>query len=148
MRPEERRADSLLFVGHARREQQVGAAAQVTGFIDQHVDVQMSLGDFVAVNAFMTQLFLPLNVLGFVYREIRRALEKGVQPKELYFSPDWFLGENEPALAASLGAQTPRASASPASDRPKRCISHSDSRLLSTRPPAKASRAPPPTILP
>lgn len=35
---------------------------------------QMTLGDFVAVNAFMTQLFLPLNVLGFVYREIRRAL--------------------------------------------------------------------------
>ena len=35
---------------------------------------RMSLGDFVAVNAFMTQLFLPLNVLGFVYREIRRAL--------------------------------------------------------------------------
>jgi ABC-type transport system involved in Fe-S cluster assembly fused permease/ATPase subunit len=35
---------------------------------------QMSLGDFVAVNAFMTQLFVPLNVLGFVYREIRRAL--------------------------------------------------------------------------
>jgi ATP-binding cassette, subfamily B, heavy metal transporter len=34
----------------------------------------MTLGDFVAVNAFMTQLFLPLNVLGFVYREIRRAL--------------------------------------------------------------------------
>ena len=35
---------------------------------------RMTLGDFVAVNAFMTQLFLPLNVLGFVYREIRRAL--------------------------------------------------------------------------
>ena len=32
------------------------------------------------------------------YREIRRALEKGVQPREFYFSPDWFLGENEPAL--------------------------------------------------
>jgi TrmH family RNA methyltransferase len=42
------------------------------------------------------------------YREIRRALEKGVQPKELYFSPDWFLGENEPALieqARQAGAQ-------------------------------------------
>ena len=34
----------------------------------------LTLGDFVAVNAFITQLFLPLNVLGFVYREIRRAL--------------------------------------------------------------------------
>lgn len=35
---------------------------------------QMSLGDFVAVNAYMMQLFMPLNFLGFVYREIRRAL--------------------------------------------------------------------------
>jgi TrmH family RNA methyltransferase len=42
------------------------------------------------------------------YREIRRALEKGVHPKEFYFSPDWFLGENEPALieqAKQAGAQ-------------------------------------------
>ena len=34
----------------------------------------MTLGDFVAINAYMLQLFIPLNVLGFVYREIRRAL--------------------------------------------------------------------------
>jgi len=34
----------------------------------------MTLGDFVAINAYMIQLFIPLNVLGFVYREIRRAL--------------------------------------------------------------------------
>lgn len=42
------------------------------------------------------------------YREVRRALEKGVRPQELYFSPDWFLGENEPALLAQArqaGAQ-------------------------------------------
>lgn len=42
------------------------------------------------------------------YRETRRALEKGVRPKEFYFSPDWFLGENEPALleqARAAGAQ-------------------------------------------
>lgn len=32
------------------------------------------------------------------YREIRRALESGIRPKELHFCPDWFLGENEPAL--------------------------------------------------
>jgi len=35
---------------------------------------RMTTGDFVAVNAYMTQLFVPLNFLGFVYREIRRAL--------------------------------------------------------------------------
>lgn len=34
----------------------------------------MTLGDLVLVNAFMMQLFIPLNFLGFVYREIKRAL--------------------------------------------------------------------------
>lgn len=34
----------------------------------------LSLGDFVLVNAFMMQLFIPLNFLGFVYREIKGAL--------------------------------------------------------------------------
>ncbi|MGQ0622002.1 MAG: ABCB family ABC transporter ATP-binding protein/permease [Panacagrimonas sp.] len=37
-------------------------------------DKSMTLGDFVAINAYMIQLFVPLNFLGFVYREIRRAL--------------------------------------------------------------------------
>jgi ATP-binding cassette, subfamily B, heavy metal transporter len=35
---------------------------------------QMSLGDFVLINAFMVQLFVPLNFLGFVYREIKGAM--------------------------------------------------------------------------
>lgn len=34
----------------------------------------MTLGDFVLINAFMMQLFIPLNFLGFVYREIKGAL--------------------------------------------------------------------------
>src|SRR4051812_17640191 len=38
------------------------------------------------------------------YREIRRALEKQVTLRELYFSPEWFLGENEPALLAEAEA--------------------------------------------
>lgn len=33
----------------------------------------MTIGDFVLINAFMMQLFMPLNFLGFVYREIRGA---------------------------------------------------------------------------
>lgn len=42
------------------------------------------------------------------YRQIRRALEKNIIIRELYYSPDWYLGENEPALiekAAAAGAQ-------------------------------------------
>ncbi|MGK0238916.1 MAG: TrmH family RNA methyltransferase [Candidatus Pelagisphaera sp.] len=42
------------------------------------------------------------------YRAISRALEKDVIPTEIYFSPDWFLGENETALleeAQSRGAK-------------------------------------------
>lgn len=38
------------------------------------VDGDMTLGDLVMINAYMIQLFIPLNFLGFVYREIRRAL--------------------------------------------------------------------------
>jgi len=37
-------------------------------------DGQLSLGDFVLVNTFMIQLYAPLNLLGFVYREIRQSL--------------------------------------------------------------------------
>ncbi|MBT5578398.1 MAG: ABC transporter ATP-binding protein/permease [Porticoccaceae bacterium] len=34
----------------------------------------MTLGDFVLINAFMMQLFVPLNFLGFVYREIKGSM--------------------------------------------------------------------------
>ena len=35
---------------------------------------RMSIGDLVLVNAFLIQLYMPLNFLGFVYREIRHSL--------------------------------------------------------------------------
>ncbi|OQX40468.1 MAG: metal ABC transporter permease, partial [Candidatus Sedimenticola endophacoides] len=38
------------------------------------VDGEMSIGDLVLVNAFMLQLFIPLNFLGMVYRQIKYSL--------------------------------------------------------------------------
>ena len=35
---------------------------------------RMTIGDLVLVNAFMIQLYIPLNFLGVIYREIRQAL--------------------------------------------------------------------------
>ncbi|GAB7125804.1 ABC transporter ATP-binding protein/permease [Silvimonas sp. JCM 19000] len=46
----------------------VGLAAQ------EVVSGKMTLGDLVLVNAFLLQLYAPLNFLGFIYREIKHSL--------------------------------------------------------------------------
>lgn len=38
------------------------------------VDKSMTLGDFVLINALMMQIFVPLNFLGFVYREMKGSM--------------------------------------------------------------------------
>lgn len=42
------------------------------------------------------------------YRELKRALDNQIRPIALFFAPDWYLGENEPALVdrcAEAGAE-------------------------------------------
>jgi len=60
-------AGQALIIALAMTAMMVLAAMRVT-------EGGMTIGDFVLVNAFMMQLFMPLNFLGFVYREIRGAL--------------------------------------------------------------------------
>ena len=58
---------------------------------------EMTLGDLTMINAYMIQLFIPLNMLGFVYREIRQALVN----VERMFS----LLKQKPAVVNREGAQ-------------------------------------------
>lgn len=53
------------------------AAAMTSAMVlaaQQVVAKEMTLGDFVLINAFMMQIFMPLNFLGFVYREMKGSM--------------------------------------------------------------------------
>ena len=52
----------------------LGVTAMMWRAADGVVAGQMTIGDLVLVNAFLIQLYMPLNFLGIVYREIRQAL--------------------------------------------------------------------------
>jgi ATP-binding cassette subfamily B protein len=65
----------------------------------------MTVGDFVLVNTYLIQLYMPLNILGFAYREIRQGLTDTEamfalleQEEEVADAP------GAPALAAGPGA--------------------------------------------
>jgi ABC-type transport system involved in Fe-S cluster assembly fused permease/ATPase subunit len=52
----------------------LGVTAMMWRATNGVVEGTMTIGDFVLVNAFLIQLYIPLNFLGVVYREIRQAL--------------------------------------------------------------------------
>ncbi len=68
------------------------------------VDGHMTLGDLVMVNAFMIQLYIPLNFLGVIYREIKQSLTD----LEKMFT----LMEREREIADEPGAQSLQLAAS------------------------------------
>jgi ABC-type transport system involved in Fe-S cluster assembly fused permease/ATPase subunit len=52
----------------------IGLVAMLWRATQGVVDGRMTLGDLVMVNAFMIQLYIPLNFLGVLYREIKQSL--------------------------------------------------------------------------
>jgi ATP-binding cassette subfamily B protein len=74
----------------------LGVTAVMYFAADGVVAGDMSLGDLVLVNAFMLQLFIPLNFLGVVYRQIKYSLAD----MDLIFK----LLEREPEIRDAPGA--------------------------------------------
>ncbi|WP_105103684.1 ABCB family ABC transporter ATP-binding protein/permease [Microbulbifer pacificus] len=72
-----RRKSRLSLFGLNAGQAVIIAAAMCGAMVMAAVNVTkgtMTIGDFVLINAVMMQIFIPLNFLGFVYREMKGAL--------------------------------------------------------------------------
>ncbi|WP_299599546.1 ABC transporter ATP-binding protein/permease [uncultured Microbulbifer sp.] len=72
-----RRNNRLSLFGLNAGQAVIIAAAMCGAMVMAAVNVTkgtMTIGDFVLINAVMMQIFIPLNFLGFVYREMKGAL--------------------------------------------------------------------------
>jgi ATP-binding cassette subfamily B protein len=82
----------------------IGVTAMMTMAAGGIRNGTMTVGDFVLVNAYLIQLYMPLNMLGMVYREIRQALiDMEAMFKLLDVPPEIENRPGAPALNAGAG---------------------------------------------
>lgn len=70
------------------------------------VDGRLTLGDLVMINAFMIQLYIPLNFLGVIYREIKQSLTD-LDRMFTLMDKDREVADAQGAQALPLGTQPP-----------------------------------------
>ena len=107
------RSQSTLSILNTGQQLLIAAAliAMLWRATEGVVSGRLSLGDLVMINAFMIQLYIPLNFLGVIYREIKQALtdldkmflllerEREIQDAPGAIELSWPPGGPPPALA-------------------------------------------------